>query len=105
MTIAQQLKITSFPFIITDHEGREIYLEHDNGEWCKRAFNSRFCTFFESSDGFWGKYGYDENGYLIYKETSTQGVVIDRRPKTEIQKAIELLTKEGLLVDGKILKN
>jgi hypothetical protein len=34
----------------------------------------------------------------------SDGTIIDNRPKTEIQRAIELLTKEGLLVDGKILK-
>jgi len=32
-------------------------------------------------------------------------LIVDNRPKTDVQKAIELLTKEGLIVDGKILKN
>jgi len=30
---------------------------------------------------------------------------MDNRPKTDVQKAIDLLTKEGLIVNGQILKN
>jgi hypothetical protein len=84
MTIAQQLKIKEFPFIIKDSKGKEIY--------------------FENSEGYWAKRKYDSEGNRIYYENS-YGAIHDNRPKTEIQKAIELLTKEGLLVDGKILKN
>jgi len=83
MTIAQQLKIKEFPFTIKDSNGNEIY-------W-------------EDSDGYWIKSEYDSNGNQIYYETS-DGVLVDNRPKSEVQKAIELLTKEGLLVDGKILR-
>ena len=46
----------------------------------------------------------DSKGNQIYWENS-DGTIHDNRPKTEIQKAIDLLTKEGLIVDGKILKN
>jgi hypothetical protein len=84
MTIAQQLKIKEFPFRIKDSEGNLIY-------W-------------ENSDGYWSKHEYDSNGNDIYWENS-DGEIIDDRPKTDVQKAIELLTKEGLIVDGKILKN
>jgi hypothetical protein len=84
MTIAQQLKIKEFPFRIKDSNGNEIY-------W-------------EDSSGYWEKREYDVNGNRIYWENSF-GTIVDKRPKTDIQKAIELLTKEGLLVDGKILKN
>ena len=83
MTIAQQLKIKDFPFIINDSNGNLIYFEHSTGYWEKRE--------------------YDANGKVIYYENS-KGVIEDNRPKTDVQKAIELLTKEGLLVDGKILK-
>ena len=31
-TIAQQLNITEFPFIITDKNGKEIYFENSNGD-------------------------------------------------------------------------
>ena len=84
MTIAQQLKIKEFPFIIKDSKGKEIY--------------------YENSDGYWVKQEYDSKGNRIYWENS-DGTIHDNRPKTEIQKAIDLLTKEGLIVDGKILKN
>jgi len=126
MTIAQQLKIKDFPFKIKDSNGKEIYYEsskgywvkyeHDangkeiyfetsNGYWEKREYdangNQIYC---ESSSGYWSKREYDTNNNLIYFEDS-YGEIIDKRPKTEVQKAIELLTKEGLIVDGKILKN
>lgn len=45
----------------------------------------------------------DSKGNWIYFEYSN-GAICDDRPKTDVQKAIDLLTKEGLLVDGKILK-
>lgn len=61
MTIAQQLKITDFPFIIKDASGELIYHEYSSG------------------------------------------LIIDNRPKTDVQKAIELLTKAGLIIDSKIL--
>jgi len=126
MTIAKQLKIKEFPFEIKDSKnnliysenssgycvkseydskGNEIYYETSNGFWEKREFNSEGKEIYlENSDGFWIKHEYDSNGKEIYWETSN-GAIIDNRPKTEIQKAIELLTKEGLIVDGKILKN
>jgi len=126
MTIAKQLKITEYPFEIKDSEGNLIYLEDSKGYWFKREYDSKgkeiywensdgawgkseFDSegnriYYESSSGFWEKRKYDSNGKEIYWETSN-GVIIDNRPKTEIQKAIELLEKEGLIVDGKILKN
>jgi hypothetical protein len=83
MTIAKQLKIKEFPFKIKDSKGREIYWENSNGYWTKSEYDS------------------EDNG--IYCEDSKGGIV-DNRPKTDVQKAIELLEKEGLIVDGKILK-
>ena len=83
MTIAQQLKIKEFPFTIKDSNGNVIYWEDSDGSWIKRE--------------------YDSKDNVIYWEDS-DGRIIDNRPKTDVQKAIELLTKEGLLVDGKILK-
>ena len=46
----------------------------------------------------------DSKGNQIYFEDS-YGTIIDNRPKTDVEKALDLLTKEGLIVDGKILKN
>jgi hypothetical protein len=73
MTIAQQLKIKEFPFTIKDSKGNEIYFE----------FN-----------GFWSKREYDTNGKQIYYEDS-DGYIKDNRPKTDVEKALELLEKEG----------
>jgi hypothetical protein len=105
MTIAQQLKIKEFPFEIKDSDGNKIYVENSDGYWSKSEFDSNGKEiYFENSEGDWSKYEWDSEGNEIYYENST-GTIIDKRPKTEIQKAIELLTKEGLIVDGKILKN
>jgi hypothetical protein len=84
MTIAKQLKIKEFPFEIKDSKGNRIYYENSNGAWVKKK--------------------YDSEGNRIYYENS-EGTIVDNRPKTDVQKAIDLLTKEGLIVDGKILKN
>ena len=105
MTIAQQLKIKKFPFSIKDSNGNEIYCENLDGFWIKREYDSNSNrTRFETSTGYWSICEYDEEDREIYWENSF-GEIHDNRPKTEIQKAIDLLTKEGLIVDGKILKN
>ena len=101
-TIAQQLNIKTFPFIIKDDEGNEIYYETFNGFWEKREYADGKEIYFEHSNGYWEKREW-AGGDLIYRETS-DGIIVDKRPKTAVQKAIDLLTKEGLLVDGKILK-
>jgi hypothetical protein len=105
MTIAKQLKIKEFPFRIKDSEGNQIYYENSNGYWVKSEYDSDGNKiYFENSDGFWVKREYNSEGNRIYYESS-YGTIVDNRPKTDVQKAIELLTKEGLIVDGKILKN
>ena len=125
MTIAQQLKVKEFPFTIKDSKGNEIYYESSDGYWRKSEYDSNGneiyyeisngfwrkseydskgnLIYYKNSDGFWIKREYDSNGKEIYCENS-DGLLIDNRPKSEVQKAIELLTKEGLIVDGKILK-
>ena len=104
MTIAQQLKIKEFPFTIEDSKGNWIYYENSTGYWEKREYDSNGNQiYYENSNGYWSKRDYDSKGNMIYFETST-GVIIDNRPKSEVQKAIELLEKEGLIVGGKILK-
>jgi hypothetical protein len=82
-TIAKQLNIKTFPFIIKDDDGKNIYHEDYNGFWAKMEY---------------------AGGKMIRYEDCI-GRIVDYRPKTDIQKAIDLLTKEGLLTDGKILKN
>ena len=126
MTIAKQLKIKEFPFKIKDSNGKEIYYENSDGYWAKSEYDSKGVRiYWEDSNGAWLKYEYDSNGNEIYLETSygawikheydskgneiyyenSYGTITDNRPKTDVQKAIELLEKEGLIVDGKILKN
>ena len=51
MTIAQQLKVKSFPLIIKDGSDNIIY--------------------FESSDNYWQKLEHDNKGNRIYYEDST----------------------------------
>jgi hypothetical protein len=107
MTIAQQLKITEFPFKINDSKGKWIYFETSTGYnrfWERRERDSNGnVIYYENSNGYWEKCEYDFNGKEIYYEDSN-GEIKDNRPKTDIQKAIELLEKEGLLVDGKVIK-
>jgi YD repeat-containing protein len=126
MTIAKQLKIKEFPFEIKDSKNNRIYWENSNGYWAKSEFDSNGKEiYYENSDGYWAKREYDSKGNLIYCENSSgfwtkyeydsdgnkiywedsDGTIRDDRPKTDVQKAIELLTKEGLIADGKILKN
>jgi len=126
MTIAQQLNVKEFPFIIKDSNGKEIYWENSDGLWEKREYDSNGKEiYYEDSYGFWIKREYDSNGKVIYSENykgywikrewdskgnviyfeNSYGQIVDNRPKTDVQKAIELLTKEGLLEDGEILKN
>ena len=122
-TIAKQLNIKTFPFVIKDSNGNQIYYENFTGFWVKREYDAAgkmiYCkwsdgywikqewagsnkVYSENSFGYWVKLEYAD-GKLIYRETS-DGIIVDKRPKTDVQKAIDLLTKEGLIVDGKILK-
>jgi hypothetical protein len=105
MTIAKQLNIKKFPFEIKDANGKRIYYENSAGFWSKHEYDANGnCIYYENSAGYWNKSKYDASGYCIYTEDS-YGALVDNRPKTDVQKAIELLTKEGLIVDGQILKS
>ena len=109
-TIAQQLNIKTLPFTIKDSNGNEIYREWSDGTWSKWVptltakweYADGNEIYYESSNGYWQKREYAD-GKEIYFEDS-KGLIVDNRPKTDVQKAIDLLTKEGLIVDGKILK-
>ena len=88
MTIAQQLKIKDFPFIIKDKNRNEIYYEDSNGYWCKYEYNDKGKEiYFENSDGYWHKCEHNDNGNEIYFENS-DGLIIDNRPKQD--KIIEM---------------
>jgi len=80
-TIAQQLGVTKFPFIIEDDDGKEIYFERSDGWWCKREYDDKGQEiYYEDSNGFWRKNEYDNNGNEIYYENSS-GLIDDKRPK------------------------
>ncbi len=52
-TIAQQLNIKDFPFIIRDKKGNKIYYENSDGFWIKREFDKKGIeTYYESSKGY-----------------------------------------------------
>ncbi len=81
MTIAQQLKIKDFPFIIKNKQGKEIYWEGLNGYWLKSEFDTNGNNiYYESSHGYWAKREYNSDGKKIYWESSN-GKIIDNRPK------------------------
>jgi len=92
-TVAQQLKITEFPFIINDENGNQIYHEDSDGSWEKKEFdennNEIYC---EDSTGYWNKREYDENDNQIYFKNS-YGIISDNRPKPIQEYTMEELTK------------
>ena len=77
MTIAQQLKVKDFPFIIEDSKGNQIYYEDLYKYWCK--------------------YEFDANGIEIYYENS-EGKINDKRPKTTLT-LDEIAEKFGISLD------
>jgi len=81
-TIAKQLKVKDFPFIITDANNNIIYYETSNGFWCKKE--------------------YDANNNEIYYEDA-DGDIVDNRPKIIPECTMEeLVSKLGF--DFKIKK-
>jgi hypothetical protein len=70
-TIAQQLNVTEFPFIVRDTNGKPIYWETSEKYWIKWEYDSNGNEIlFEDSDGLWTKREYDCNGYQTYLENS-----------------------------------
>ena len=79
MTIAQQLGVKEFPFMIYDNHGsminhgNKIYYEDSKGYWCKREF--------------------DGDGNQIYYENS-DGIIKDMRPKPVPEYTMEELVNK-----------
>jgi hypothetical protein len=116
-TIAQELKITDFPFEIKDKNNNQIYYEDSNGYWAKREYDSNNNEiYWESSNGFWVKREFDKNNNKIYYEDSSgfwekrefdsnnneiyyedsNGYIIDKRPKSTPEYTMEeLVAKLG----------
>jgi hypothetical protein len=74
-TIAQQLRVKEFPFILKDKNNNRIY--------------------YENSDGYWSKQEFDSKNNEIYWENS-KGSIIDNRPKSTPEFTMqELVAKLG----------
>lgn len=70
-TIAQQLNIKEFPFIIKDQNDNVIYHENSDGYWYRKEFDANGNqTYIESSEGDWVKREFDANGSETYYEDS-----------------------------------
>jgi len=116
-TIAQQLNVTDFPFVIKDKNNNEIYYESSKGYWVKREYNknnneiywedddgdwekrefdgNNNKIYYKDSDGYWCKREYDKNNNQIYYENS-YGEIIDNRPKSTPEFTMEeLVAKLG----------
>ena len=100
-TIAQQLNVKEFPFIIRDKNGNDIYYEGSVGFWYKYEYDSNGNqTYFETATGFWKKKEFDSNGNVIYKEDSN-GYLEDNRPKSCEGKIVEIDGKKYELKEVK----
>jgi hypothetical protein len=116
-TIAQQLNVKDFPFVIKDKNDNQIYRETSNGYWYKQEFdknNNKIYwedsngywwkreydknnnpIYYENSNGFWWKREFDENNNEIYYEDS-DGYIVDKRPKPTPEFTMEeLVSKLG----------
>ena len=101
-TIAQQLKVTEFPFIIKDKNGNQIYFETSHGYWSKRQYDQNGNQiYFENSHGYWAKAEYDQNSNRIYYE-NTDGKIVDNRPKV-VELTLDEIAKK-LNIDVNLLK-
>ena len=83
-TIAQQLKIKDFSFIIKNKDGNEIYCE--------------------DSDGYWWKSEFDANGKEIYYEDSDR-IIRDNRPKQVELTLEQIAAKLGINVSQLRIKD
>jgi len=83
-TIAKQLKIKDFPFVINDKDGNRIYYEDSNDYWVKRE--------------------YDAHGNEIRYENS-KGRIIDKRPKQVEMTLQQIADKMGIKVEQLRVKN
>jgi len=105
MTIAQQLKIKDFPFIINDKNGNELYGEDSEAYWVKREYDvNGKQIYYENSEGYWSKSEYDANGNSIYYENSL-GYVEDHRPKIVEVTLKEIAAKLGISIEQLRIKD
>ena len=95
-TIAQQLNVINFPFVINDSNNNPIYYEDFGGYWWKQEFDgNNNKIYYEDSKVFWIKQEFDSNNNRIYYEDS-KGVIIDNRPNPTPEFTMEeLIDKLG----------
>ena len=96
MTIAQQLKVTKFPFRIKDDTGKEIYYELSTGFWSKYEYDDKgnpIC--YKTSNGEWAKREFDDKGNIIYFENSNGHIEDNRRKAVPEYTMEELVDKLG----------
>ena len=104
-TIAQQLKIKDFPFVIKDKDGNETYYEDSNGYWYKKEYDANGNEiYYENSNGYWHKREHDANGNEIYYEDS-DGVIRDNRPKQVELTLEQIADKFGINVSQLKIKD
>ena len=126
-TIAQFLKVKTFPFTIKNENGNEIYYETSNGVWIKREYDLNGKEiYYENSNGVWIKREYDSDGNVIYYENSegvwykrecdsdgniiyhenSEGVIHDNRPKPVVEMTLqEVADKLGMDVKSIRIKD
>ena len=79
-TIAEQLNVTEFPFVIKDKAGLPIYCEHSDNTWWRSEYDSNGNEkFLLTSEGYSARWEYDSNGNQVYYENS-KGEIIGNRP-------------------------
>lgn len=92
-SIAQFLKVKSFPFIIKDDKGNQIYYEDSSGYWSKCEYdNKNNEIYYETSSGYWSKREYDDRSNTIYYEDS-DGTISCNRSKPVIELTLEDIAK------------
>ena len=102
-TIAQQLNIKDFPFIINDKNGNRTYREFSNGTWSKCEYDENDNEiYYENFRGYWCKHEYDKNGNQTYYENSN-GLIKDKR-STELTLQ-EIADKFGINVKNLKIKD
>jgi hypothetical protein len=78
-TIAEQLGVTDFPFIIADKNDLVIYVEHSNRFWERHEYDSNGNEkYFEDSDGYYCEREFDSDGNVTYYKNS-DGFIIGKQ--------------------------
>ena len=100
-TIAQQLNIKEFPFIINDKNGKVLYYEDSSNFWFKYERDENgYVLYSENSDGYWEKEERDKNGFTTYCEDSN-GYWF-RCERDEKGNILYIENSDGLIIDNRV---